>query len=54
MFVGCDGAEDDLSETLSGKHPKTDASNDAAIFDKGKRLVLPVEVADVRRRTGIR
>ena len=35
LLVGCDGTEDNLREALSGKHPKTDASDDAAVFDKG-------------------
>lgn len=47
LLVGCDGTEDDLCEALSGKHPKTDATDDAAIFDKGKGLVLPVKVIDI-------
>lgn len=34
LLIGCDGTEDDLREALSGKHPKTDASDDAAIFDE--------------------
>lgn len=33
LLIGCDGTEDDLREALSGKHPKADATNDAAIFD---------------------
>lgn len=48
LLIGGDGAEDDLREALSGKHPETDATNDAAIFDEGKRLVLPVKVEDIR------
>lgn len=52
MLIGRDGAEDDLREALSGKHPETDATNDAAIFDEGKRLVLPVKVEDVRLMNG--
>lgn len=43
LLVGCDGTEDDLRESLSGKHPEADATNDTAIFDKGEGLVLPVE-----------
>ena len=35
LFIGCDSTEDNLREALSGKHPKTDASDDAAIFNKG-------------------
>lgn len=35
LLIGCDSTEDDLREALSGKHPKTDASNNSAIFDKG-------------------
>lgn len=42
LLIGCDSAEDNLREALSGKHPKTDASNDTAIFDESKSLVLPV------------
>lgn len=52
LLVGRDGAEDDLREALSGKHPETDAANDPAIFDEGERLVLPVEVGDVRLANG--
>lgn len=48
LLIGCDGTEDDLREALSGKHPKTDATDDAAIFNKGKGLVLPVKVGDIR------
>ena len=48
LLIGRDGAEDDLCEALSGKHPKTDASDDAAIFDKGEGLVLPVKVGVIR------
>lgn len=48
LLIGCDGTEDNLREALSGKHPKTDATDDAAIFDKGKGLVLPVKVGDIR------
>lgn len=48
LLIGCDGTEDDLREALSGKHPKADATDDAAIFDKGKGLVLPVKVEDVK------
>lgn len=51
MLIGCDGTEDNLCEALSGKHPETDATNDAAIFDKGKGLVLPVKVKDIRATT---
>lgn len=46
MLVGCDGTEDNLSEALSGKHPKTDASNDAAIFNEGEGFVLPVNILE--------
>lgn len=35
LLIGCDGTEDDLREALSGKHPKTDASDDPAILDEG-------------------
>lgn len=49
LLIGCDGTEDDLCEALSGKHPKTDATDDAAIFDKGKGLVLPVKVGDISK-----
>lgn len=35
LFVGCDSTEHNLCEALSGEHPKTDASNDAAIFNEG-------------------
>lgn len=48
LLIGCDCTEDDLSEALSGKHPKTDATDDAAIFDKSKGLVLPVEDGHIR------
>lgn len=46
LLVRCDGAEDDLREALSGKHPETNATDDAAIFDEGKSLVLPVKVEE--------
>lgn len=54
MLVGSDGTEDDLGEALSGKHPKTDASDYAAIFDKGEGFVLPVKMMKKRqdRRVG--
>lgn len=55
MLVGCDGAEDNLCEALSGKHPKTDASNYTAIFDQGEGFVLPVkkeEITSAIVRTG--
>lgn len=42
LLVGGDGTEDDLCEALSGEHPKTDASDDPAIFDEGEGLVLAV------------
>ncbi len=48
LLIGCNGTEDDLGEALSRKHPKTDATDDAAIFDKGEGLVLPVKVEDIR------
>ena len=51
LLIGCDGTEDDLREALSGKHPKTDATDDAAIFDKGEGLVLPVK-DDRRHQNG--
>ena len=51
LLIGCDGTEDDLREALSGKHPKTDATDDAAIFDKGEGLVLPVKDGDIRNGT---
>lgn len=35
LLIGCDSTEDNLCEALSGKHPKTDASDDTAIFDEG-------------------
>lgn len=44
LLVRCDGAEDDLREALSGKHPETNATDDAAVFDEGEGLVLPVKV----------
>lgn len=43
LFVGRNGAKDDLGEALRRKHPEADASDHTAIFDQGKRLVLPVE-----------
>lgn len=48
MLVRCDGTEDDLREALSGKHPKTDAPDDSTVFNKGKSLVLSVEVRNAR------
>lgn len=48
LLIGCDGTEDDLREALSGKHPKADAADDAAIFDEGEGLVLPVKTAEIR------
>lgn len=48
LLIGRDGTEDDLREALSGKHPKTDASDDAAVFDEGEGLVLPAEVGTHR------
>lgn len=43
LFVGRNGAKDDLREALRRKHPEADPSDHTAIFDEGKRLVLPVE-----------
>lgn len=48
MLIGRDGAEDDLCEALSGKHPKTDASNDTAVFNEGEGFVLPANTRAVR------
>lgn len=48
LLIRCDSTEDDLCKALSGKHPKTDASDDTAIFDKGEGLVLPVMFGHVR------
>lgn len=42
LLIGCDGTEDDLREALSGEHPEADAADDAAVFDQGEGLVLPV------------
>lgn len=43
LLVGRDGAKDDLREALGRKHPEADATDHAAVFDEGERLVFPVE-----------
>lgn len=50
LLVGCDSTEDYLCEALRGKHPKTDASDDAAVFYEGQGLVLPVKINAAIRR----
>ena len=43
LFVGSDGAEDDLGETLTGEHAETDPADRTPVLYKCKRLVLRIE-----------
>lgn len=46
LLIRGDSTEDDLSETLGGKHPEADPTNDTPILDQGQSLMLPGGTGD--------